>query len=55
MLQHIAVIKFKQGTDVQRIEELKEKLSSLPKKIIEIKSYIFGTDILKTTRSMASA
>ncbi|MEI7591034.1 MAG: Dabb family protein [Deltaproteobacteria bacterium] len=51
MLQHVILIKFNSNTEAEQITKLKEMLALLPSQIKEIKSFVFGTDIIKTPRS----
>lgn len=51
MLVHVVLMKFKEGTKDEAVENLKKALGALPTQIPEIKKYEFGPDILHTERS----
>ncbi len=51
MLKHIVLLKFKEGTEAEKKEELEQKLRALPAKIPEIKDYEMGFDIIRSPRS----
>ena len=51
MINHVVLIKFKAGIKDTDIDELEKILDHLPDKIIEIQTYEFGRDLLRTERS----
>ena len=51
MLNHVVVMKFKAGVTEEAIRDLEKSLDQLPNKIMEIKMYEFGRDILRSPRS----
>ena len=51
MLHHIVLMKFKDGVADEAVDQLEQMLDALPDKIIEIQTYEFGRDILRSERS----
>lgn len=51
MLNHVVLMKFKPEVCEEDIRELEKALDLLPNKIMEIKMYEFGRDILRSDRS----
>lgn len=51
MLKHVVFFKFKPECKASDIEDLKKSLAALPGKISEIKSYEFGSDVVRSERS----
>ncbi len=51
MINHVVLIKFKEGVKDTDIEELEKIMDHLPNKIVEIQTYEFGRDLLHTERS----
>jgi hypothetical protein len=51
MLQHIVLMKFKPGVSDDQIQSLEQMLDALPNKIIEIQTYEFGRDVVRSERS----
>lgn len=51
MINHVVAMKFKPGVSEEEIRDLEKSLDQLPNKIMEIKMYEFGRDILKSERS----
>lgn len=51
MLHHIVLMKFKDGVADNAVAQLERMLDVLPDKIIEIQTYEFGRDILRSERS----
>jgi hypothetical protein len=51
MLNHVVVMKFKPGVTEDAIRDLEASLDELPNKIMDIKMYEFGRDILRSQRS----
>jgi hypothetical protein len=51
MLNHVVLMKFKPDVSDEDIRELEKSLDGLPNKIMEIKMYEFGRDLLKSERS----
>jgi len=51
MLHHIVLMKFKSETSEEQIHRLARMLDALPDKIIEIQTYEFGRDIVRSERS----
>lgn len=51
MITHIVMMKFKESVTAEDIDALEAMLDALPEKIIEIQSYDFGRDVLKSPRS----
>jgi len=52
MIKHVVFMEFKPGVSDEQIEDLQNRLRSLPGKIPEIKEYAFGRDVLRSERSM---
>jgi hypothetical protein len=51
MLNHVVVMKFKPEVTEEQIRDLEKSLDQLPNKILDIKMYEFGRDILRSPRS----
>jgi hypothetical protein len=51
MLNHVVLMKFKAGVTEEAILDLEKSLDQLPNKIMDIKMYEFGRDILRSPRS----
>jgi len=51
MLNHVVLMKFKPETTDGEIEELEAALDDLPNHIVEIHSYEFGRDVIRSERS----
>ena len=51
MLFHVVMIKFKSGVNDDDINAVESALDDLPNKIVEINTYEFGRDIVKSERS----
>jgi quinol monooxygenase YgiN len=51
MLHHIVLMKFKPSVREDQIHNLAQMLDALPDKIIEIQTYEFGRDVLRSERS----
>jgi hypothetical protein len=51
MLHHIVLFKFKPDVDPGRVRELEERLEALPDRIVEIQTYEFGRDVVRSERS----
>lgn len=52
MIKHVVFMEFKPGVSVEQIEDLQNRLRSLPGIIPEIQEYGFGRDVLRSERSM---
>ena len=51
MINHVVLMKFKPEAQESDIVKLEKHLEELPNKIVEIHSYEFGRDILRSERS----
>ena len=51
MINHVVVLKFKPEVTPEAVRELERMLDDLPNKILEIKMFEFGRDILRSARS----
>ena len=51
MLHHIVLMKFKPDVSEDQIHHLAQMLDALPDKIIEIQTYEFGRDVVRSERS----
>jgi hypothetical protein len=51
MINHVVLMKFKPEASPADIEDLERSLDDLPNKIIEIHSYEFGRDLVRSERS----
>jgi len=51
MLNHVVLMKFKSDVTDTDIEQLETALDDLPNHIIEIHSYEFGRDVIRSERS----
>jgi hypothetical protein len=51
MITHVVLMKFKPGVGDAEIRELEQRLDELPNKIMDIKMYEFGRDIVRSERS----
>jgi hypothetical protein len=51
MINHVVVLKFKPGVTPEAIQELERMLDELPNKIMEIRMFEFGRDVLRSPRS----
>ena len=51
MINHLVAMKFKQGITEEAVRDLEASLDQLPNKIMDIKMYEFGRDVLRTSRS----
>ena len=51
MITHVVMMKFKPGVSDEQIADLERRFDELPEKIIEIQSYEFGRDLVRSERS----
>lgn len=51
MIVHVVMMKFKEGATEAQIAEIEAGLEALPEKIVEIQSYEFGRDVVRSERS----
>ena len=51
MINHVVLMKFKPDTTDADIQELEKMLDDLPNKIMQIHSYEFGRDVVRSQRS----
>jgi hypothetical protein len=51
MINHVVLMKFNAEVTEDAIRDLEKSLDQLPNKIMDIKMYEFGRDILRTPRS----
>lgn len=51
MLHHIVLMKFKPDVTENQIHRLEQMLDRLPDKVIEIQTYEFGRDVVRSDRS----
>ena len=51
MITHVVMMKFKSDVGQKDVDALEELLDALPDKIIEIQSYDFGRDVVRSERS----
>jgi len=51
MITHVVLMKFKPGVGDTQIRELEQRLDELPNKIMDIKMYEFGRDVVRSERS----
>lgn len=51
MLHHIVLFKFKPTTTEAEVDRLEALLETLPDRIVEIQTYEFGRDVLRSERS----
>jgi len=51
MITHVVMMKFKSGVTDDQITDLEASFEELPEKIIEIQSYEFGRDVIRSERS----
>ena len=51
MLHHIVLMKFKPDVSNEDVDRMQTMLDALPDKIIEIQTYEFGQDIVRSERS----
>ena len=51
MINHVVLMKFKPEVSRADIEDLEKELDDLPNKIIQIHSYEFGRDLVRSERS----
>ena len=51
MITHVVMMKFKDGVSDSDIDELERMFDGLPERIVEILSYDFGRDIVRSERS----
>lgn len=51
MINHVVILKFKPGVAPAALEELERMLDDLPNRIMEIKMFEFGRDLLRSPRS----
>ncbi len=51
MLLHVVMIKFKPTVSDDEIRDMENALDDMPNKIVEINTYEFGRDIVKSDRS----
>jgi hypothetical protein len=51
MINHMVAMKFKPGVSEDAIRDLETSLDQLPNKIMDIKMFEFGRDILRSPRS----
>lgn len=51
MITHVVMMKFKPGVSEEQVDVLEKTLDTLPEKILEIQSYEFGRDMVRSDRS----
>ncbi len=51
MLHHIVLMKFKPDTSEEDVARMALMLDALPEKVVEIQTYEFGPDIVRSERS----
>ena len=51
MLNHVVLMKFNEDVTDEAVEQLETALDDLPNHIIEIHSYEFGRDVIRSERS----
>jgi hypothetical protein len=51
MLQHVVLMTFKPEVRSEEIDALERLLDDLPNRIVEIQTYEFGRDVLRSARS----
>jgi hypothetical protein len=51
MINHVVLLKFKAGVGEAEIEAVERLLDELPNQIVEIQTYEFGRDVVKSNRS----
>jgi len=51
MITHVVMMKFKPGVSDEQVADLEKTLDALPEQILEIQSYEFGRDIVRSDRS----
>jgi Stress responsive A/B Barrel Domain len=51
MIVHVVMMKFKDGVTDAQISEIEAGLEALPGQILEIQSYEFGRDVVRSERS----
>jgi len=51
MIQHVVFFKFKPGTSDDQIDAIADGLSALPESIEDIRSFVFGRDVIRSERS----
>jgi Stress responsive A/B Barrel Domain len=51
MINHVVAMKFKPGVSEEEIRDLEKSLDQLPNKIMEIKMYEYGRDVVRSARS----
>jgi len=51
MINHVVLMKFKPQTSQADIDDLEKELDDLPNKIIQIHSYEFGRNLVRSDRS----
>lgn len=51
MIQHLVFFKWSDEATAEQVDEIAEGLGNLPDKIAEIKSFLFGKDVIRSERS----
>ena len=51
MINHVVMMKFKPDVNDDQINDLEKSLDDLPNKIIEIHTYEFGRDLIRSEKS----
>ena len=51
MIQHVVFFKFKPGTTDDQVDAIADGLSALPDSIDDIRSLVFGRDVIRSERS----
>ena len=51
MIQHVVFFKFKPGTEEAKVDAITDGLAGLPDQIAEIRSLVFGRDVIRSERS----
>jgi Stress responsive A/B Barrel Domain len=51
MINHVVVMKFKPDVDDEQIADLEKILDDLPNRIVEIHTYEFGRDLVRSQKS----
>ena len=51
MIQHVVFFKFKAGTSEDQVDAIADGLAGLPDVIEDIRSFVFGRDVIRSERS----
>ena len=51
MIKHLVFFKWQEDASTEQIDEIAEGLGNLPEKITDIRTFLFGKDVIRSERS----